>query len=630
MLDIDTQDRKKDVARWQTRIDRAEKKRKEWTPDWELNYKAVFGADWMKDGKRESPLQPSSIASSRYRYDFDLLLAFLKTELPTLVLTRPEVFLNAKEHGTEKNAQAQQEAKRLESRLNAIIGDMDSLDSEIRIMLTDAHCAYAIQKTLPRTTIIPHPDAGQEIIDPQTGAPMVDPQTGQPLMQPEEMLQDSSYEIYRVDPFKFLIDEHALNSKHRTAWVGEEVNRTLEDLKGSGLYDSEIIAKLEDKLREKHNDDIQDWEIDIILYEVYDRNNGKLIVICDDYPDDFLRYEDTPEGIEKDPYTVLKFTEIPGQWFPKPEITSGRIHQSEYRQGREWQRQWAKKANPQIGVKRAFADGEPTEMQKIGDGISDVVVVQSESDVFVMNKDAQHINSSLEGHMSMCMRDFDQTMGQSSQDRGLTGEARFATEANIAEQQGNLRGNDKLQMVKTFFAQGIEKLLTLMKVNPTEPEEIRQTIINVDVDIEIDIESKSPKNKAIDRKQLTEVLSIIAGNPIFMQSGTLLDQILRDYDIRERDKIIQELQQAAQQQAQASAPQPQQKGLNLSLSLKHELLPAEAVDKIVDMIMQDDIPIAQGSSSLPGAATSINPNESVGAGTEGMGQDTMMNMQGAM
>jgi hypothetical protein len=126
---------------------------------------------------------------------------------------------------------------------------------------------------------------------------------------------------------------------------------------------------------------------------------------------------------------------------------------------------------------------------------------------------------------------------------------------------------------------------------------------------------------------LNEVLTLIASNPIFMQSPTLLDQIFRDYDIREKQKIIEELQAAAQAQIEAQKPveaPPQKQGLNLSLSLKHELLPTEAVDRIVDMLMNADIPIYTASSQTSfdqaGELTPprLRPSEAVGAGIEGM------------
>lgn len=599
-------DNKKKVQDWIARIDRAKKKRKEWESEWEDNYRAVYGTGWMKGEKRES----LPVLSRNIKYNFDLLLSFLKTELPSLVLYRPEVFLTARQSGEQSDPAAQKEAKLIETKVNQILADMDGFETEVRCALIDAHIAYGIMKVLPKYEIKSHPKAGQQVIDEETGEPIFDPVTGEPLLYPEEEITSPSYDICRVDPFKFLIDERAKNLLYRCPWVGEEIDRTLEDLKLSGLYDEELIAKLEDKLKEK-NRDKKDWEIELTLYEIYDRVNNKIIVICDEWQDDFLRYEDTPACIEKDPYVVLKYNEIPGQWFPKPDISSGKLLQEEYRKGREWQQEWVQKSKPLLGVK---PNVDEYEREKIRDGVSDLITLTSENDVFLVNKDAINVNPSLTEYMGICLKDFDHVMGQSSQDRGFVGVAKFATEAQIAEAQGNLRLQDKLNVTKLFLEKIIEKLLFLIKNNPAESEEIRNILLNLDLDIEIDIESKTPKNKAIERKQLIEVMQVVAGNPVFMQSPTLLDQILRDYDIREREKIITELQQAVQ-----NLSQPQKPGLNLSLQLKHELLPTEAVDKIVDMIMQADIPIVpRGTNGGNGKKPDLALSEPVGAGTEGM------------
>ena len=532
-------DRKKEVADWISRIDTAEKERKEWEPVWEKNYKAVYGGDWMKDGKRsDSAMSVTGIQSSS-RYDFDLLLSFMKPELPSLVLTRPEIFLNAREYTDNKNEQAQQAAKLIETKVNRLLADMDGLDLEIRCALSDAHCAYGLLKVLPKYIIKPHPQANQPVLNEVTGEPVLD--SGEALLYPdEELVSTPMYEVCRVNPFKFFYIGKARNSKFKMAALGEQIDKTLEEVKIDGLYDDETITRLGEKVKEK-NAKLKDWEIDLTLFEIYDRVNNKVIVICEEWQDDFIRFDDMPPGIEGDPYCVLKFTEIPGQWFPKPEVLSGITLQDDYRQGREWQREWAKKTKPQLGIKPGV---DEKERGKIGDGVSDWVELTGESDVFLLNKDAINANPSLSEHMALCLKDFDQVMGQSSQARGLVGEAKFATEANIAEAKGNIREQDKVNQVRSFFVSLIEKLLILIQHNPAEDEEFKNILINADLDIEIDVESKTAKNKAIERKQLAEVLSIILQNPVLMQSPTLLDQIFRDYDIRERDKMISEIQQA--------------------------------------------------------------------------------------
>jgi len=602
-------DKKQECSKWFRRIEEFQQLRNQFRDEWESNYRAVYGDDWIKDGKRQGQDITGTITRPK-PYQFDLLLAFLKTEVPSLVLYRPEIFLSATEKYAEINLQAETEAKSYQSEVNTVLNDMDGFEYETRSVIADAHCAWGITKVINEPLLVPNPDKGQEVA--------VDPATGQPILAPDEVLKHVFFDIQRVDPFKYLIDSRCKNDPNKARWKGEEIERTLEELQDSGLYDKAVLKKIKENHKDKDKDD---WEVEIKIYEIYDRIAGKIIVLADDYKEDFLRYDDTPDGIDGDPYCELKFTEVPGQVIPKAEMSSGKQLQEDQRSVREWLKKLAYKVIPKLGYKESIDEAE---LKKLSDGVSDTVKLHSENEVFIINNDLK-IGTSTKEFMEVGIADFDQVMGQSSQDRGLTGTAKFATEAQIAEQQGKVRESDKLNIVKVWLERNIEKLIMQMKYGGYA--ELKALPLDTDLSIEIDIESKSPKNKALDRKQLTEVLSIIAQNPIFMQSPTLLDQILRDYDIREKDKIIQELQSAVQAQMEAQQPpptEPQKPGLNLSLSLKHELLPTAAVDSIVDMIMNADIPINAAPSTQPpgngGGQTQprLSPSESIGDGLEGM------------
>ena len=605
-------DRKQECSKWFRRVEEAQAVRKQFQSEWEDNYKAVYGDDWMKDGRRQSEDSNTTGKSKSKTYKFDLLLSFLKTEIPSLVLYRPEIFLTATEKYADSNPEAESEAKAYQSEVNTVLNDMDGFEYEIKAILADAHCAWGISKVINEPLLVPNPDKGKEVA--------IDPETGAPILATDEVLKYVFFDMQRVDPFKYLIDSRCKNDPGKARWKGEEIDRTLEELQDSGLYDAKILNKIKENHKDKEKDD---WEIEVKIYELYDRIAGKIIALAEDYQDDFLRYDDTPDGIEGDPYCELKFTEIPGQVIPKSEITSGKQLQEDQRDVRQWLKNLARKNIPKLGVKPDRLD--PTEEAKLVDGISDVVKISNENDVFLINNDLK-LGTSTKEFMEVGIADFDQVMGQSSQDRGLTGTAKFATEAQIAEQQGKVRESDKLNTTKVWLERNIEKLIMQMKYSGYA--ELKALPLDTDLSIEIDIESKSPKNKALDRKQLTEALTVIANNPLFIQSPTLLDQIFRDYDIREHQKIIEELQAAIQAQTEAAQPppaEPQKPGMNLSLSLKHELLPTGAVDKIVDMIMNADIPINPAASSTQppfeaerGGLTRPRPAESIAAGTEGM------------
>lgn len=612
-----TDNRKDDVMVRKTRITAAEELRDQFKDEIIENYQAVYGDDYLLNGKRGETR--SAFDKKDKKYSYDKLLSFLKTELPGLVLTRPDVYLSIKKEAEKANPQAQELTKLVESRLDTILGDMDGWATQVRVMLADAHCAYGISKVVLLTEIEPHPLAGTPKTD-EAGKPLMD-MAGALILHPAERIARSQYEILRVDPLKYLIDEKCKNDGTKAAFRGEEIGMTLEELKASRIYKKEIIDALEAKVKTGVNRDLKDHEINLKLYEIYDRFNDRIEVICDQYEDDFLREDSTPEGIEGDPYDELKFTEIPGQWMPKFEMTPGRQYQEDYRQSREWVKSWARKCTPQWGLNKAWAEANEAEAKKVGDGVSDAVKINSETNVVLLNKDALTANASLKEHMETVTRDFDEIMGQTAQARGLTGEADFATEVEVAQVKGDQRAVDKLNLVKRFLAAQVEKVLKLMAVNPAESPEIREAlaIISPDLDIEIDIEQKSPKNRAIDRKQMMEAM---ANAPILAQSPTYLKQLIKTFDsIREQDAIFQEIMQVQQATAKAAKPAPAQEKIPISIAFKGEMLPIEAQDMILDKIFKMDLPINAPSAPTQPVGTPLPPTGAplpIGEGTEGM------------
>ena len=590
-------------------IDDCETVRKQFEPEWEKNYKAVYGPDWMQDGKRTDTKNTSNKSWKKYQYD--ILLSYLKTEIPSMIMYRPEVFLTAIQAAETKDPNAEAEAKKYEAYANRVLNDIDGFENNIKAMLADAHCAYAITKVVKVPEMQPHPQAGQSAgIDMQ----------GIEQFYPDEQLVKYTYNFKRVDPLKFLFSSKCGNDPNESRFFGEEIMSSLQDMIDDGLYNEKTIDALRDKFGK---DDKEDDEIEIKRYELYDRFKEKVVVLCRDY-DTFLRNESTPEGIEQDPYAILKFTEIPGQFIPKPEMSSGIQFQDDEQEAREWIRKQAKKSVPKKGISPQFAKNTK-ERGKLEDGISDTVVC-TPNDVFDINTDLK-LGSAVSDYMGVMDKDFDEIMGQPSQDRGMTGEAKFATEVQIAEQQGNTREQDKLNAVRTWLEQAIEKLLFQIKYGGDA--ELQQLKIDLDLDIEINIESKTLKTKAIERKQMIEAAS---GYPMLWQSPTYVKHFLDTFDMREIDKIQEEIQQAQAAQMQAMQPQFTPPPLNepsVSISFKGEMIPIETANAILDTAFNKDIPypgpvappvqqVSDNSGTLPAQGVQPATGESPAAGTEGM------------
>lgn len=607
----------KNITRWMRRIKDAQKIRDANVDDWKSHYKAVYGDWYMEDGKRtktNSFVSAQAAQVAQTKNEMDLLNAFLRNEIPSLILYRPEIFLTPTEqyaaliekmkagqaqqgYAPEAFPSAQDTASAYQDKVNEILNNAEGWESEVKAVLVDAHAALGVLK-VTATATFKDPKA-------QTVADAID---------------TIEYDFSRVDPRKFLIDPRCKHDKSKARWVAEEIPRTLEELQESALYDAAVIAKLTDHLMRGVTDK-EPWEIEVTLYEIYERKAGRLLVICEEWQDELLRDQETPVTMDKDPFKVLKFgLEIPGQFYNRPELASGVALQRDARDLRDHLRDLSRREMPKLGLREGLKGTEADRM--LSDGTSRKVYLTNENDVWQIPNELSAGKATTD-YLTVLQKDFDEAMGQNSQDRGIVGDAKFATEAQIAEANGKVREFDKLNTVRVFLESVVESLV--FAVQHSGHAELLNLPVDVDLNIECDIESKSPRNKALDRKQLTEVLTTIASNPMFVQSPTLLDQILRDYDIREKDKIIQELT-AAHKQAQdaaaaAATPPPaspqKEKGLAVSLALKHELLPAHAVDVIVDKVMGMDVPIDTGTAPV------VRPT--VPQGVSGNGQKPPVN-----
>ena len=184
------------------------------------------------------------------------------------------------------------------------------------------------------------------------------------------------------------------------------------------------------------------------------------------------------------------------------------------------------------------------------------------------------------------MSDFDHAMGQSAQDRGQIGSAKFATEVEVAEARSQMRIEDKKQLVVTFWKRLIEKLIKLIKANfmltfskfidmsSIEADTFQQLTfhdLNIDVNIEIDIQSQTLKTEAIEKKQFIEFLQAL--NNVLSLIGiapSLLKTALEKFRIPNKDKILEEiqaninrLQEMSQQKTNISTSESPTKGTEM-------------------------------------------------------------------
>lgn len=581
-----------EYQRWLRRIDDSEALRNQFKTDDEANYKAVFGDSRLVDGSRTGV--NSSTSTKDHCYTFAKLSAYIKTMIADLVLYRPEVFLTASEKIEKENPQVVDIVQKYQDELNRVLQDMDGYEVETQSCLIDSECSHVggVIKVIAEPVLIPNPFSGQSF---QLSA------QGKPILEPAEVLDTVIFSVRRVDPHKYLIDSKCTNDLNNARWKGEEIDRNLQELLDSGLYDSKLLSNI----RQKHiGKDKEDWEIEVKLYEIYDKAAGKLLCLCKEV-DDFLRIDDIPETIDGFPYIEIQIGNIiPGQCYQRPNVSNGRKIQEDLTEIRTWLRKQAWMSLPKIGFDKHKI--EEAEVTKLTDGVSTVIELLQLDATQLLNTDFKS-GQAITDYINTLEKDFDEIMGQSMQERGMSGEKEIlATELEIAAASGKLRGSSRVNTVRNWSAAIMEKLLIAMK--GSNYAKMAGLSIDIDMDVDVDIESQSAKNKAIERKQLIEAIGVV---PDLILCPTVVEKLARLLMLRDTEKVKIELMQAQQAKAaaaaQANIPQPvksETKGPSISVSFKGEALPLKAQNVILDKIMQTDVPM---DTENPSSSPSLQP-----------------------
>lgn len=561
---------RKEIRDWNNRITDAKTYRGRFEKVAERNYEAIYGPLWKKVVFAERGTKVD-IGSSDNRYRHDMVLSYLKTELSNLMYEIPEIHLTSRIEGEE----VVEVTKQTQKEVNTIVREMDGLEDENESVLIDAHAFYGVSKTnfIPRYSA--NTLAGQFVVEDGIETD---------VKEPDAVLSEMSFDIARVNPFKFLVDTKAKNNVLKSAFIGEEVDTDLEQVRASDMFEESEIIKIEEFLRIKSKKR-NDWEITLTYYEIYNLFTREMFVIVNGYADDYLK-SPTPVselGMEIHPYSILRYFNIPGLFYPVPEIWSGVHQQIDYNKVRKWDQDWVEKTPPKFGVAKSLLEDQDSKAA-LEDPDSIYVPMNNPGDVFKLPIDAP-ANINAKEHGERAKRDFDEGMNQPASARGnLEQKPEFAKELEIEETRSIARGGKKNQRTSKWFTKNIENILMYMDYfNYGALNEIE---INPDVQIEIDLASRSPKNRETERNQLMGIAKV---QPVLVDSPIFMKAYIETFDgIKEVDKIVAELMQLLDINAKAEALS-KEKDVRMTISLTDSLLalfPKEDADMIIKLITQ--------------------------------------------
>lgn len=469
--DEDARERLERLAKWKTRADRAEKVRR----DWETQYEVERCENYFLGKQTDRGLRQTDLILNHF-------LATVKVITPNLLFSQPKYYVRPRQ-GRQAPA-GELRAAMGEGVLDFIGGQDQNLKRSAKLAVLQAFFRVGVLKTVYDPRMEPNPRAGEPMYDAddegtprrdESGAPQfkMDPLTGEPIVEPKDVLTDELYRYSYVDARHLLLPDEGAD-RQRWTWIGEQVLVPLAEAKS----DTRFPVSLRDQFTANtsgtdarmgaysHLKSVQQDE-QFRYTEIYDHIGKRLIIWADGQNfEDFLVDELLPPGIEDDPYSLLCLGDpilgpVPCPW-PMPFTRAWLDPQHDYNLTRQQISEGGKRsARKMVYDDGTFPDADeavkflqdPSDMgaAKVSDVMRPPVILGSPD-----------VNGAIYKNIPLLQNDWRIITGQTGARQGDP-ESGTATESTFVERAANLRDAELQDLVTDWLAEGGQKMLQLVQ-----------------------------------------------------------------------------------------------------------------------------------------------------------------------
>lgn len=581
----------KDIQKkWEERINRALAVRK----SWKEKFKVEKGREYFEG--QQNPGQPSEEWIT-----INKIYSHLKSQLPSLYNVDPYFYVKlAKSYSINplEIAVWEKKGKVRQNYLNYLKKELQ-LKPKVRLSIQDAHFAYGIAKSYYHADLKENPDFGNAMMG-EDDSPLFD-DTGNPIMEPESIPVNERYCISRVHPDDFLWDEDAGPLEENWKWVAQCIRCTLEDVRKDRRFSKAAIRALEKKTgsgekatderksreeRKKGSDIPSKIESDnpsvrgakkeepkiYYLWEIYDIQEKNWTVIAENGEIPLIAEDPLPPGIEKHPFSILRFTLRDDSPYPIPPISQGIDPQREFNTARSRIMTHRKRFNRKY---QATGPWEQEELSKLESGDDGTILQAQVGSTITPIQDAPLDSFGTYTEVSYLEKDLIELMGGATAEaRGIAG-ADSATQAGIMDKRMEIKEGDAMSMVIDFVTDIARKLDQVVQANISRDEAIRITGVEgefwalvkssdyeeIDGEFQYDVNvgSTIPNIPQMERTSWIAFLQFLANAPQFLTSRHMLKRMAEMHHI-EDETLIEELYQIGQKMMSGAMPIPGTQG----------------------------------------------------------------------
>jgi hypothetical protein len=305
------------------------------------------------------------------------------------------------------------------------------------------------------------------------------------------------------------------------------------------------------------------------VFELFDHKKNRLITVADGYEQE-LENIPTPQGIDRNPYSTLRFHERPWQFYQRTEVDDIVRLNQEWDIFRTQLLRWVRRTNRKYMARRgAF---KPAELKKLtsNEDMAVALVDREIDEGLIKELPMAGISGDFFGYGNMILRDLDEVGRTSAATSRNAGASQTATAIGAAEQHHSVGIEDDRETVALFIADIGTKLLRSMKANMTGEMmieitgeqgaeyalDITREQLYSECHVKINANEMAPRNSDLAMQQFTELFKTIIQMPQVLQSEKFVSVMADLYGIHDPQFVeaIKEVGEIMMQSMMAAPP----------------------------------------------------------------------------